>query len=200
VRLNPEVTPELERIISKALEKDRDLRYQSAGELQADLKRLRRDSSSGRSSVAAPQTAAPSLAALRTLAIVLIVLVVAAGVFLAWRRFNTKSDLDRLPLVTNGRISRLTTNGNVTAAAVSGDGRYVAYVVRDGGQESLWVRQTAASSAQQLVPPTPQAYLTSPMFSPDGNFIYFSSARSEKSNDLQLFVIPVLGGTASQDC
>ncbi len=195
VRLNPEVPPELERIINKALEKDRDLRYQSAGELQADLKRLRRDSSSGRSSVAPQPIAAPSFEALRTLVIVFVVLVVAAGIFLVWKRINAKSDLDRLPLVTNGRISRLTTNGNVTAAAVSGDGRYVAYVVRDGGQESLSVRQTAASSAQQLVPPAPQAYLTSPLFSPDGNFIYFSSARSEKSNDLQLFVIPVLGGT-----
>ena len=195
VRLNPEVPPELERIINKALEKDRDLRYQSAGELQADLKRLRRDSSSGRSSVAPQPIAAPSFEALRTLVIVFVVLVVAAGIFLVWKRINAKSDLDRLPLVTNGRISRLTTNGNVTAAAVSGDGRYVAYVVRDGGQESLSVRQTAASSAQQLVPPAPQAYLTSPLFSPDGNFIYFSSARSEKSNDLQLFAIPVLGGT-----
>jgi eukaryotic-like serine/threonine-protein kinase len=195
VRLNPEVPPELERIISKALEKDRDLRYQSAGELQADLKRLRRDSSSGRSTVAAAQTAAPSFVALRTLVIVFLVLACAVGTFFAWKRLTSKSDLDRLPLVTNGRILRLTSNGNVTASAVSADGRYVAYVVRDGGQESLWLRQTAASSAQQLIPPAPQAYITSPLFSSDGNFIYFSKAAAEKSRDLQLFVIPVLGGT-----
>jgi serine/threonine protein kinase len=51
VRFNGEIPPELERIINKGLEKDRDLRYQHASDLRADLKRLQRETASGRSAV-----------------------------------------------------------------------------------------------------------------------------------------------------
>ena len=51
IRLNPDLPPKLEEIINKALEKDRNLRYQHASEIRADLNRLERDTESGRSAV-----------------------------------------------------------------------------------------------------------------------------------------------------
>lgn len=96
-RLNPELPEELSRIVSTALEKDRELRYQSASEIRKDLKRLKRDSDSGRAS-AAQRTAAPEVAVRRRrwtrpalAGVVILGLSAAAGWWFAHRRGNVSA-------------------------------------------------------------------------------------------------------------
>ena len=85
VRLNPDTPAELEHVIDKALEKDRNLRYQHASEMRADLQRLRRDSDSGRLH-AAPQPAGHTNLRTRIFAgVALLAMAVAALLFLHFR-------------------------------------------------------------------------------------------------------------------
>jgi eukaryotic-like serine/threonine-protein kinase len=100
VRLNPDVPPELERIINKALEKDRNLRYQSAAEMRADLQRLKRDSESGRSpatSAGTPETQGGTLWKI-ALPVMTVVLLVAGGLYYRSHRSKPLTDKDTIVL------------------------------------------------------------------------------------------------------
>jgi eukaryotic-like serine/threonine-protein kinase len=90
------------------------------------------------------------------------------------------------------KITRLTSTGKATTAAISPDGRYVVYAQDEDGQESLWMAQVAVSSNVQIVPPA-QANYWGITFSRDGNFIYY--VRVDKENPLGvLYQAPALGG------
>ncbi len=112
VRLNPELPAELERIINKALEKNRELRFQGAGDVRTDLKRLRRDTESGRSAAsvdavekvpatiaARPQRARRSWAALGIGALLLGALVAATVLYVVPRHGKTIDSIAVLPFV-----------------------------------------------------------------------------------------------------
>src|ERR1019366_9242696 len=97
VRLNPDVPSELERIINKALEKDRNLRYQHAADMRTDLQRLKRDSESARVP-AATSAAAKSHLGIWKLIIPVAIVVLAVGGYLYLHRTPKLSDKDTVVL------------------------------------------------------------------------------------------------------
>ena len=198
VELNPVLPSKLDEVIRTALEKDRDLRYQSAAELRAELKRLKRDTSSGKvpqvsgsgpavSVAEAHGSKTAMLAIVAALAAIAVAAAVAVWVLERPRGLNLQ----------NRKISQITTTGNVGAAALSPDGRYIVYVLRDGAEESLWVQQMATGSNVQVLAPD-QVRFVAVTFTPDGNYLMF--VRSDKSTQRfhYLYQMPVLGGTPKQ--
>ena len=90
------------------------------------------------------------------------------------------------------KMTRLTHTGKATNAAISPDGKYVVYAIEDAGRQSLWVRQVATGSDEQIVHPAEVNYLGI-TFSHDGNFIYY--VRIERGAVTgTLYSKPVLGG------
>ena len=194
VRLNPDVPTELEQIIKKCLEKDRNLRCQHASEIRTDLQRLKRDTESGKS--AATGAASPPVGGKRNLWLgVGALLVASGGITLGVYYWIAPKPL----LFQKTEITQLTSSGKVEAAAISPDGRYVAYTLGGYGarlnKKSLWVVQVTTGSDVQIVPPADVHYggLT---FSRDGDFLYVTQYESEDSSLGVLYKIPVLGGTA----
>jgi serine/threonine protein kinase len=214
-RINPALPPKLDEIIHKGLEKDRELRYQSAADLRGDLRRLKRDSESGRkssstapaASASVPVASASQVPAQRsgssavitaarehklgTGLTAAIVVVVAAAAAYGIYAFLTRSR--PLPF-QNISVTKITDKGNVVHAAISPDGKYLLSLVRDNGLTSLWLRNIPTNSNTQVQPPA-ELYYLGVRFSPDGNYLYFERSDPGNPDLMFLYRVPVLGGT-----
>jgi len=92
------------------------------------------------------------------------------------------------------KLSRVTQSGNAINVAISPDGRYAVYVLREGEKQSLNVRQVATGSDVQILPPD-EVVIWSLTFSPDANYIDFVRGEKPDFTDTHLYRMPVLGGT-----
>jgi eukaryotic-like serine/threonine-protein kinase len=221
LQINPTLPAKLDEIISKLLEKDRDLRYQSAADLRGDLKRLKRDTESGRKSAQATssqgvavQSTAPSgasrhassgsvaataAAALpvatrpKHVVIMVISLALAAAAVYGMYAYVTRS---RPVPFSNISVTKVTDTGNEVFAAISPDGKYVLCMSRKNGTASLWLRNIPTNSNTQVQPPA-DVYYSGLRFSPDGNYFYF--VRSDPGNpELKFLYRSALLGGAPQ--
>lgn len=206
-QVRPDLPERLDQIVGKALEKDREMRYQSAADLRADLNRLRRDtdrtrvvatsavSHSGNRPADDAQNRKP-LKQWFAMSIVALLLV-AAG--LAW--YVRRAALTSIPHQSPNalQVRAITESGNAYAGAITSDGRYVAYVKRGQGTAELRLFQVATERDVPLLPASPLPLsILSPHFSPDGNFIYFLRQLKPEDNDAEgVYRIATLGGPAT---
>ncbi len=213
LQLNSALPGKLQEIIEKLLEKDRDLRYQSAADLRGDLRRLKRDVDSGKkpatseaplrdvssekiTRVVTPPSSGSAVIAAATRnkagvgAIALVVLIVLAaagyGVYSLTRGSKTRP-------FENFSVTKITDSGNAAQDAISPDGKYVLTLMRENGLASLQLRNVPTSSMTQVQPPADVQY-NGLRFSPDGNYFYF--VRSDPGNEELHFLYraPLLGG------
>jgi Tol biopolymer transport system component len=94
----------------------------------------------------------------------------------------------------NISITKVTETGKAALVAISPDGKYILNVVRDAGEESLWLRNLPTNSDTQVIPPAEVEYAAL-RFSLDGNYLYFTRSEPGSTELKYLYRSPVLGGS-----
>lgn len=214
----------LDQVVDGMLTKVREERYQSIAEVLTDLEQLRdelrttsksgeaqtldigpprRRSGSGSSPQSSLDTPTERRFFSRRVLVVAALLLLPLlylgylGATSLYRRARTNT-----PTATHSgsfreaRSTKLVDTGMATDAVISPDGKYVAYSIDEGGQQSLWVKQLIGGNSVPVAPPAAVRY-AGMTFSPDANYIYYI-AFEQDANLGALFRIPVLGRTAKK--
>jgi serine/threonine protein kinase/Tol biopolymer transport system component len=186
------VPAELVHILDKALEKDRELRYQSIREMRADLARLERDSSTGSSRAvrAMPAVPPPHARGRNRIAIAVaagtVMVAAAAAAYVVWLRPRPSAAPDVVPHTTLTRVTF--DEGLQTLPTWSPDGRFIAYSSNQSGNFDIWVQPLGGGRAVQVTSDPSNDW--QPAWSPDGDSLAFRSERDGGG----IFVVPALGG------
>ncbi len=203
LRLNPELPPKLEEIVNKALEKDRDLRYQSASELRTDFKRLKRDTDSGRSAATAVSTVSQALAAGSTSAlagtgpmarrqysrVAMAAFVGAAVIALAVLAFLLLTRPLPSPKVSG--YAQITSDGYPKSGIVTDGTRiYIGEISTRG----FVLGQVSATGGETVAVPTPFPNAALLDISPNRSELLVCSFLGTEA-ELPLWIMPVLGGS-----
>ena len=202
LELNPKLPPKLDEIIGKMLEKDRDLRYQSAAEIRTDLKRLKRDTDSGRSALAAPvlertETPAPTIRRKwkKWMPAVLALGLMMGLALLYWlaRPLPSPKVLKYSQLTKDGRAKP--SSPDILAGMVTDGARLYFLEIAGGGAYAYALAQVSTSGGETALVPTPFPNVALWDIAPDHSQLLVSSFIGAQP-ELSLWTLPLPAGTA----
>ena len=178
----PTVPPGLQRIVQRCLEKDPEQRFQSASDLAFALDALSDTSINGFANKRIKVNAAGLLGPKVILAFAVTATLVLVIQFFHWPRSS-----GWIPDVQRMTPVKLTHSRNIDGAAISPDGRYLAYTVPVGADYVLWIRQLVEDNPIKIATLS-NHQMASPIFSADGNYVFVHV------EDGSVYVVPAMGG------
>jgi Tol biopolymer transport system component len=201
--LNPEIPGEVRRLIRRCLAKSPDQRFQSMKDLAIDLREVVEEYESlSPSATSAASVASGAMRAERGMARGMKAGVAAVAVLglagLAFGLYSMFGGSAAAPPIESSlpdmKMSILMSRNDLNDAVLSGDGRYLAYVIRTDEKTSLKVRQVRTGSDVEILPPQEFA-VRGVSFSPDGDYLYYLNRDPDSPNYSALFQVASLGGT-----
>ena len=173
--LNPMVPSELDQVLNKALEKDRELRYQTASDFRADIRRVLRTVDSSPSN-ASGQTPARLATRFQSWVLFPVAVVLLAVIALVVWYYNSSKKIAGPNWTAASRSQLSTQPGTEVYPVLAPDGQNFVYASDENGNFDLFVQRVGGKNAHPLTPNTPSDE-TQPAYSPNGERIAFRSTR-----------------------